>query len=68
MLLFGAIETEDWSNDSVIDLIDDDWWWWAIALGLAIAGIVSQLRAIADLRYSMRAAWESPRTSHRSSV
>ncbi len=41
MLLFGAIETEDWSNDSVIDLIDDDWWWWVIALGLAVIGIVA---------------------------
>jgi hypothetical protein len=68
MLLFGAIETEDWSNDSVIDLIDDDWWWWVIALGLAIAGILAQLRAIAQLRWSMRAAWENSRTPDRSAA
>lgn len=68
MLLFGAIETEDWNNDSVVNLIDDDWWWWVIALGLAVIGIVSQMRTIADLRWSMRAAWESSRTPGRSAT
>jgi len=68
MLLFGSIETEDWSNSSVIDLIEDDWWWWVIALGLAVIGIVSQMRTIAELRWSMRAAWESSRTPDRSAT
>ena len=59
MLLFGAIETEDWNSDAVIDRIDDDWWWWLLAFALAVIGMVSQMRAIADFRTSMRAAWNS---------
>lgn len=61
MLLFGKIETEDWNNDSVVNLIEDDWWWWVIAFGLALFGIVSQLRTVAELRWSMRAAWDNSR-------
>src|SRR5262245_21893506 len=61
MLMFGAINTEDWSNDSVVDLIDDDWWWWVIAFGLAIAGMISQMKIITQLHWNARQAWEQTR-------
>ena len=37
MLVFNALDTEDFSNAAIVDLIDDDWWWWVIAFALAIA-------------------------------
>ncbi len=65
MLLFGAIETEDWTNDSVVNLIDDDWWWWVIAFVLAMAGLLAQVKTIASMRWSMRAAWDNSPTPSR---
>ena len=59
MLMFGAIDTADWSNDSVVSLIDDRWWWWVIAFALAIAGLVAQMKTIAQMRWSMRMAWDN---------
>ncbi len=65
MLLFGALETEDWTNDSVVNLIDDDWWWWVIAFVLAMAGLLAQVKTIASMRWSMRAAWDNSPTPSR---
>ena len=59
MLVFNAIDTEDWSNTAVVDLIDDDWWWWVIAFALAIAGLVAQMSVITRMRWSMHQAWDN---------
>ena len=49
MLLFNSLDTEDFSNKAVVDVIDDRWWWWVIAFALAIAGLVTQMRVITNL-------------------
>jgi hypothetical protein len=59
MLVFNAIDTEDFSNEKVIDLIDDKWWWWAIAFALAIAGLVTQMKVITRMRWTARQAWDN---------
>jgi hypothetical protein len=65
MLLVGQIETGDWNSNSVIDLIDDDWWWWAIAITLMAIGLLSQMRTIAQLHWSTRAAWDESAAGRR---
>jgi hypothetical protein len=59
MLVFNAIDTEDWTSTAVVDLIDDDWWWWGIAFALAIAGLVAQMSVITRMRWSMHQAWDN---------
>ena len=59
MLVVGAIDIDDLSRSGVTNEVDASVWWWALDLGLAIAGIVSQGRAVDRLRVSMREAWES---------
>jgi hypothetical protein len=59
MLLVGAIDIDDLSRSGVTNEVDASVWWWALDLGLAIAGIVSQGRAVDRLRVSMREAWET---------
>jgi hypothetical protein len=68
MLMFGDLETEDFNSDAVIDRIDDSWWWWLLAFGLAVVGIVSQMRTIADFRSSMRAAWDTSLSGERTAA
>ena len=46
MLVFNALDTEDFSNAAIVDLIDDDWWWWVVAFALAILGLVAQMKVI----------------------
>jgi NADH:ubiquinone oxidoreductase subunit 5 (subunit L)/multisubunit Na+/H+ antiporter MnhA subunit len=59
MLVFNALDTEDFSNDKVVDLIDDKWWWWVIAFALAIAGLVAQMKVITRMRWTSRQAWDN---------
>jgi hypothetical protein len=59
MLLVGAIDIDDLSRSGVTNEVDASVWWWALDLGLAVAGIVSQGRAVDRLRVSMREAWET---------
>jgi hypothetical protein len=68
MLWFSDLETEDFNSDAVIDRVDDSWWWWLIAFGLAVVGIVSQMRTIADFRSSMRAAWDTSLSGDRAAA
>jgi hypothetical protein len=57
MLLVGTAETVDFRTEVIIDEIDDAWWWWAIYAGIAIAGIVVQIRMVESLRTSLRDSW-----------
>ena len=59
MLVFNALDTEDFSNKAVVDVIDDRWWWWMVAFVLAIAGLVTQMKAITNLRVTTREMWET---------
>jgi hypothetical protein len=57
MLLVGTAETVDFRTEVIIDEIDDAWWWWAIYAGIAIAGIIVQIRMVESLRTSLRDSW-----------
>ena len=57
MLLFGAVETADFTQASVTKELDDDWWWYVSYLVLAVAGLVAQLQMISSIRTSMRDDW-----------
>lgn len=57
MLLVGTANTVDFETAVIIDAIDDAWWWWVIYAGIAIAGIVVQIRMVENLRTSLRQSW-----------
>jgi hypothetical protein len=59
MLVFNALDTEDFSNAAIVDLIEDDWWWWVIAFALAIFGLVAQMKVITRMRWTVRQAWDN---------
>jgi Domain of unknown function (DUF4203) len=61
MVLTGAIETDDFTDEAVTAQAGDDWWWYLVYGVLAVAGIVYQLRAMARVRGSMRESWEARR-------
>lgn len=62
MLLTGALDTDEFTSDEVIEAADRDWWWTALYILLAVAGIVVQTRATDRWRMSMRRAWEADRS------
>jgi Domain of unknown function (DUF4203) len=57
MLLFGVIDTDGFDSTLTTRSASDDWWWYAIYLGLAIAGVISQIRENDLEQASLRAAW-----------
>jgi hypothetical protein len=59
MVLTGAIETEDFTDEAVTAQAGDDWWWYVVYGVLAVAGIVYQARAMERMRGSMRESWEA---------
>jgi hypothetical protein len=59
MLLFGAVDTADFTQASITSQLEDDWWWYVSYLVLAIAGLVAQLQAVASIRSSMRDDWSA---------
>jgi hypothetical protein len=60
MLVFGAMDTADFSSTTFADRVDDSWWWYAMFLILAIAGLAIQTRDAAAMRRSIRAGWVEP--------
>lgn len=57
MLLVGAIDLADVQPSSVATELSDSPWWFAAYLGLAVAGIVVQLRDTDRRRAGLQAAW-----------
>lgn len=57
MLLVGRAQTANFDTAVFVDSIDDAWWWYVLYLGVALAGIVVQVRLVENLRASMRASW-----------
>jgi hypothetical protein len=56
MLLFGVVDLDQMTL-ATTQRLDDDWWWYALYLGLAVAGIVTQVRSLDRLTDSLRQAW-----------
>ncbi len=61
MLLAGTIDTGDFDDDDLTTRAGDGWWWYAVYAGLAVAGIVLQIRDADRLRRSVRASWAAER-------
>lgn len=61
MLLAGVLSVSDFDSTTTTQTLDDDWWWYAIYLGLAVFGMIAQLRSTASLRASLREAWADSR-------
>lgn len=57
MLLAGTIDTRDFDDDDLTTRAVDGWWWYAVYIGLAVVGIVAQVRGADRLRRSVRASW-----------
>jgi hypothetical protein len=57
MLLFGVVDLAEFGSVATTERLEDDWWWYAIYLGLAITGIVTQVRAMDRLGGSLRESW-----------
>lgn len=57
MLLFGAVDSADFTQAAVTQQLDDDWWWYVMYLVLSAAGLVAQLQAVGSIRTSLRDDW-----------
>jgi hypothetical protein len=57
MLVFGALETADFTNPAFTDAVQDSWIWGLLLLVLAVAGILIQSRQRAMMRRSVREYW-----------
>jgi hypothetical protein len=57
MLLFGVVDLAEFGSVATTERLEDDWWWYTIYLGLAITGIVTQVRAMDRLGGSLRESW-----------
>lgn len=57
MLLFGTIDTADLESVSTTERLQDDWWWYAIYIALVVAGLLTQLRTVDELRTTLRQSW-----------
>jgi hypothetical protein len=57
MLLVGAVDTEEFTEEEATEQIGHAWWWSLLFVVLAVAGLVVQLRSASRLRQSTREAW-----------
>lgn len=57
MLLTGSFDAGDLGSTAVVGRIEDSAGWWVLYAVLALAGVVLQLRALEDVRRSVRAQW-----------
>jgi hypothetical protein len=57
MLLFGAVDSSDFTHAAITKELDDDWWWYVMYLVVAVAGLVAQFQTVASIRTSMRDDW-----------
>ena len=57
MLLFGALNTADFSRGDFTDTVSNNFLWWLLLVVLAIGGIVLQLRQRAVMNQSVREVW-----------
>jgi Domain of unknown function (DUF4203) len=64
MLLFGAVDSSQFTQASITESLDDDWWWYVSYIVLAVAGLVAQLQTVNSIRSSMRADWTASGGKH----
>jgi hypothetical protein len=57
MLLFGSLNTADFSRGDFTDTVSNNFLWWLLFVVLAIGGIVVQFRQRAIMNQSVREVW-----------
>jgi len=57
MLLFGSLNTADFSRGDFTDTVSDSFLWWLFFVVLVVGGIVIQLRQRALMNQSIREVW-----------
>lgn len=57
MLMFGSIDTADFTGGHFVSMVRDDWWWYLVYLVLAVAGLFSQTRSANAMKVSARQQW-----------
>lgn len=59
MLIFGAVDSDDFDTAATTEVLDIDWWWYAAYIALVVVGLVAQLRSAEQLRQTMREQWST---------
>lgn len=57
MLVFGAMDSSEFSDSSFIERVNDDWWWYVLFGVLAVGGVFVQSLNAAAMRRGMRDGW-----------
>ena len=57
MLVFGALNSADFTEGDFTAAVQDSWGWWLTLLLLAVIGIVAQVRQQVLMRRSINEAW-----------
>jgi hypothetical protein len=57
MLLFGSLNSADFSRGDFTDTVSNNFLWWLLFVVLAVAGIVIQFRQRALMNQSIREVW-----------
>jgi len=57
MLLFGSLNSADFTQGAFTDAVEDSWGWYLLLLALAATGIIAQARAAMVTRRTIEAAW-----------
>ncbi len=57
MLLFGVLNSGEFSAGDVTAKLDAHWWWYAIYAVLAIVGVIAQGSHLSRVKRSMREQW-----------
>ena len=57
MLLTGVLDSPDLAVPGTTQTLELGWWWTAAYLGLAVVGLIVQLRSVEARRGTLRQAW-----------
>lgn len=57
MLVVGTIDVGDLDAASTTERLQGDWWWYVIYVAFVVAGLITQLREVEELRHSLRESW-----------
>ena len=57
MLLFGSLNTADFSRGDFTDTVSNNFLWWLLFVVLVLGGVVIQVRQRAMMRQSVREVW-----------
>ncbi len=57
MLLFGSLNTADFTRGAFTDRVEDSWGWYLLLLVLAFVGIIAQARQAALRRQTINEIW-----------